>query len=143
MIEEGIYSRLTGLTGVSSVVGSKVFPNRIPQGAALPCVMYSKTSSVHDRHLRGATGVAAATFQIDCYASGATGYSTVKSLADAIRLGLDSYRGLAGDETVLDATLDSQTDFYDPPAHAQDHGTHRVSMDFTITYRESINPAYS
>lgn len=137
-LEAGLYSYLTAQAAITAIVGTKIYPNRIPQGTALPCLMYSRTNTDHETQLAGAAGIATATMQIDCFATGAGGYMTVKNLANAVRVKLHGYRGYMGTEAVNDCSLQNEIDIYDEPAHAEDHGTHRVSMDFQIVYQTNV-----
>lgn len=141
MIEDGLYSYLSAQTNLTDLIGEGVnvglFPNYLPVGASLPLVTYNRMGSSHGKFLNGAIGQAEARFQLDCYASDDTGYSAVKNIADVLRLKLDGYRGWMGTTFVNDCEISNQTDFYDPPQHAGDFGTHRVSLDVTIVYQET------
>jgi hypothetical protein len=62
-------SKLIGTTGVSTLLGTRVYPDRLPQGATLPAAVYYQISLTEETHLGGLVGVGHARIQIDAYAS--------------------------------------------------------------------------
>jgi len=117
--EESIVARLAATTGVTSLVGTRIYPMQAPQTAALPLVTYQRISTVRAGSLRGSGGLADPRIQVDCWAEN---YGAVKALADQVRRALDGYAApgvvalILGEHDLLD-----------------DEGRrHRVSQDYSV-----------
>jgi len=54
-IEAGIYSRLSGSTAVTALVGTRVYPQVVPQGASYPNVRFAVISDEVVNALGGPT----------------------------------------------------------------------------------------
>lgn len=132
-IEEGLYHFLTNNAGLVALVGTRVYPNRLPQSGTLPALTYQRIDSpriaTHDT--AGASGTARPRFQFDCW--GAT-YATCKAVSDALRAALNGYRGTMGAAdpvTVQSALIQDET--YDD---FEDAGMGRMATDYIIWHLE-------
>ena len=137
-IEDGLYTYLSSAASVVDVVGSRIHAQIRPQGEVLPAITYQRISSTHERHTTGASGIANARLQIDCWATGNGGYSRAKDLAERVRNAIDGYRGAMGQDTVKSVVLENQTDDYFASDASADVGTYRVSSDYMFWFTESI-----
>jgi hypothetical protein len=84
MIEKGLYQFLAADAGVSNIVGNRIFPILMPEGAKLPAVVFLKVASVPIESLDGDDPTEAARYQFDCYSS-MPNYYTSRQLAKAVR----------------------------------------------------------
>ena len=145
---------------VSALVGTRVYPNIVPQRVTFPVVVYNQISSERTSVMGRDTGSVDSTWQVDVYAQT---YAGARELAVAVRKALQRYRGFTpvatradqvlerDDDTVLQRDGDSvvqrtllgvklvqqifieaDTDFYE-----DDTRLHRVSTDLRIWYDES------
>lgn len=89
-IEEALRAILIGNAGVSALVAGRVYPVVMPQGAALPAVAYQRISANRQHNLAGPGGLTRVRFQLTNIAST---YSSMKALANAVRVAVDGYRG--------------------------------------------------
>lgn len=140
MIEAGLFSHLAANAAVSALVANadntkRIYPHRAPQGATFPRVTYFRVDSQHKHHMTAAAGHVEARLQIDCWA---LTYAAAKSLADAVRVALDGYRGTWSPESVRSCLLIDQRDQHEAPAQADDGGIYRVSMDFRVAFTETV-----
>jgi len=117
--EESLVARLTATAGVTSLVGTRIYPMQAPQTAVLPLVTYQRISTVRPGSLRGPVGLADPRIQVDCWAES---YSAVKVLADQVRRSLDGYAN--GDVVAL---ILGEHDLLD-----DDGRRHRVSQDYSV-----------
>lgn len=133
----GLRAFLLADDAVSSVVGgARIFPLRIPQGATVPCVVYTRISNVGDHHMRGPSGLSSPRVQVDCYALTA---DEATSLADKVKWRLDGYRGAMpygsnspqAEIEVLGVFFDSERELYDDATKF-----FRVSRDYFVHFRE-------
>lgn len=89
--EESLVARLNATPGVTALVGTRIYPMLIPQGAAMPAVTYQRISTVRPGSLRGPVGQADPRIQVNSWADT---YGTAKALADQVRRSLDGYATL-------------------------------------------------
>jgi len=93
VIEEALFYHLKNTAGISAIVGSRIYPNVIPQDVSLPAIAYQVISRpglmAHD----GPPGIAWPRFQITAQADN---YNQVVSLTNAVRVALDGFSGLMG-----------------------------------------------
>ncbi len=132
--EEGLRVRV--LAGPArTFIADRMFPQKAPQNVQRPYVVFKRISGNPERHMRGAAAIAQARIQLVSYAST---YSTVKSVADAIRLSLDGFKGevAVGSGTFYIRHLSLQNDLDDflAPQDGSDDGIHVVSQDWLIFY---------
>lgn len=73
---------------VSALIGSRLYPNIIPQGAPNPAMTYQQISGPRQHDMQGAVGFAKARYQINCWAET---YAKAKELAEVVRQVLDGY----------------------------------------------------
>lgn len=75
---------------VSGVIGTRVYPLRLPQKPTLPAVVYSRISGVRVEHLKGVSSASEPRYQIDAWAANVAG---AQALGKAVRQRLDHYVG--------------------------------------------------
>lgn len=119
-LEASIFTALSGASGVSTIVGSRVYPLVIPQGAALPAVTYTRISGPLEMSLSGGAGLESVRVQIDAWS---TTYASAKSLAAAIRAAM------------LAATAFKVASVSDRDLFEDETSVFRVSADFTVWHR--------
>jgi len=134
-LEEGLKSYLTAYAGLTALIGTRVYPFRIPQGATLPCMTYQRmdTPRMLTHQSVGATGdLAKVRMQFDCWA---TTYSSAKAIADQLRAALNGKTGSIGtapNAVVIRAALvDNEIPEYNPEVDM-----HRVIADYFIWQEE-------
>ena len=141
-IKEAIYSHLTHDDAVVAFVKERVYPvGTAPATPRYPLLTYQRISGVHERHLKGGTGIVNSRMQINCWAESGR---VVDDLADAVRESMDNFRGRMGQgesmTTVLAAHLDDDNDVFVPPTSQSATGKFGVQMDFLFFYEESLTP---
>lgn len=62
-------AKLLATSGVSTLLGARVYPDRLPQGATLPAAVYHLISLQEEVDLAGLTGVGHARVQVDAWAA--------------------------------------------------------------------------
>jgi hypothetical protein len=120
--------------GVTALIGSRVFPNLVPQRTAFPAVVYTQISSERTSVMGTDTGTVRSTWQVDSYA---TTYTGARQLASEVRKALQRKLGpvqVSGYPAKLLQGLfvEADTDFFE-----DENQLHRVSTDYTIWYVES------
>lgn len=135
-VERALYARLTAGSPIT-LLGDRVYPNAAPLGVMVPYLVYARVSATRARSTRGPSGLVAARYQLDIYAST---FPNARAVAEAVRKRLDGWRGvLAGPGwscRVEAVSLVSDQDLYEPEIKPEP--LHRVSMDFFVHHREEI-----
>lgn len=133
-LEEAVYSRLNGNAGVSAIVGTRIYPEKIPQEATLPAVAYARISARRARSHSGPGGLARPRIQVTCVAAS---YSEAKALAAATRKALDGI-GVGGPVTVGGVEVHGSWLDTDADEYGDAEGLHSVRQDFVFWCRETV-----
>ncbi len=101
-LRELVYYTLTNCSGITDIVGARIYPDRVPENATYPLLVYHAPITDSDVAMRThdrATDRSVATVQLDCYgqsfpgASGAYGGDQAEELAYAV---VDCVNGASG-----------------------------------------------
>lgn len=82
MMQTDIYSVLSTASAVTTLCGSRIYPQRIPQGEEVPAIVYTVNELTPVKSLSGESGLDNGTVEIVCYAKD---YTTAHLLASAVR----------------------------------------------------------
>lgn len=119
-LEASIFTTLTGASGVSAIVGSRVYPIILPQKTTLPAITYLRVSGAQEISLSGHSGLESPRIQVDCWA---TSYAQAKSLAAAVQAAMIA-------STAFKVGSVSDRDLFDDETNV-----FRVSIDFNVWHR--------
>lgn len=119
--QEAIRAELVAAPTVTTLVGTRIYPSKAPQGVVAPFVVITTVSSVPQNAMGelANTRLRVARVQIDCYAKG---YVDVHAVADAID---NVVANLARED--LTAVQDTSSDLYDDETELR-----RVSTDYFV-----------
>jgi hypothetical protein len=131
MIESALRTRALSVAAVSALIGTRMYPGKLPQDPTYPAVTYTRISGPRLYSHQGATGLAEGRFQFDCWAAS---YSAAKSTAAAVRESLEGFRGTVGSDVIASIFAVHEADSYEP--QEGDEGDWRVSLDFWVRYEE-------
>ncbi len=115
---------------LSALIGTRLYPLRLPQQPNVPCISYAVIASARFHAWTGPLELVRTRVQFDAWA---TNYSEVVAVADALRLRLDGYKGPAGAGEIQGAFFDSERDLFE-----QDAELYRRSMDYRIWMPEDV-----
>ena len=91
MIGKLIYSRLSTDGAILAYVGSKIYPDIVPQNVQYPFVVYTITNSTPVDYKDGQSNLEEIELQIDVYTQN---YDDTQDLANLIRNRLDRFVGI-------------------------------------------------
>lgn len=129
MIETALYSVLSGTSGISSLVSTRIYPMAAPQNTALPYITYVRLSTGRRELTHGnPIDAAEAEFQIDCVASSPSG---AKTLASAVIAALHGYKGTVGTEKIYYSQVVNESDLLEDEINA-----YIVAVDVAVLYKE-------
>jgi len=126
MIGPALFAKLTGDSGVSSLVATRVYPQIAPENADYPHLVYQQISAGPARRLDGASDTFGTLQQVDIYARTK---AVAETVADAVRACLDGRGRETWGATVIKAsTFDEQYDgsFEETP------NLHRIIQQYRI-----------
>lgn len=124
MIEETIFSYLTGVPAINTLIGTRLYPFSTVSNPVMPCMQYRKISAVREHDLTGSRNTSWSRYQFDCF--GDT-YAQAKQVSDALRVAFDGY--ISSD--ILSSKLENEFDAFEDSGEA-----HRISMDFIVYHNE-------
>ncbi len=129
--EQALVTKLEATTAITNLVGTRMYPNIIPQEVALPALAYQRISSERSQFHDGTVFYDTARVQITIRA---TTYASAKSVISALKTTLSGFKGTmggAGGVTVFETNVENELDGYD---QAAGHST--VRLDITALYKE-------
>lgn len=116
-IGEDVYSELSGDAGLTALVGTRIYPQWLPQDTTLPAVTFAQVSENPQNTIGGELALKNHQYQFDVFASS---YSSAQAVAAALNT------AVAG-ASAFEAYRLTQQDLYEPQTEV-----HRVSVDFSI-----------
>ncbi len=134
-IEQGLVAHLLADGPVAALVGTRVYPGEIPQGASGDAIVYTRTSENRSVDMDGPSDFVSVAMSVDCWSDSKAGSIT---LAEAVRVALNGV-GIAsprllGAESVQLVSLENQTDVHNFQGDRRDYG---VAQDWDIIYTET------
>lgn len=132
--EAFLFQRLTSQTAVSQYIGSRVYPLLAPTGTVMPLVIYQRTGVDRPQSLAGNVGNPVVTLQLTTYG---TSYTSVKTIARAVRLAVDGWTGTTAGVTIQRTTLVTETDGVDMPQDDQMLPYYNVQQTFEFRINEA------
>ena len=127
-VEETLYSILTGDSAVSALVGTRVYPLVVADGASLPAISYFRVMTQRAHAMTVPTGVTTAVFSVEGWAQT---YAQMRSLGNAIRRALDGWTGTVdGLPAAMRVENEMESYFHEVKEY-------RVQLMVEVTYQEA------
>lgn len=120
MIEERIFTRLSGNAGLSALVGSRIYGGTLPQNVTLPAIIYFLVNDKPLNSLSGENARKNGRYQFDIYAQT---YRETKLIKAALLAAMAPYG------TDFKAVRIDGSDRYE-----KDVELHRLGVDYSIWY---------
>ena len=130
---------LKGAALITAITGTRIFPQQLPQGAALPAIVYSIITGDPMHDFDGPIGFRRTDVDITCWADIDL---EAEQLADAVRLSLDGYSSTWSGNAV-ESVLDNMNDTVDSLTSGGQSNTKQnygVVMDFRFHHR-TVQPS--
>ena len=134
-IEEAIFAKLSGDPSVSALVGSRIYPVRMPDnaiaGGLLPCITYQRIATVRQHTLDRPSTIAESTFAIECWGRPTQSIVESKLIARAVQRAIDGFRGSILGIDVFGVLSQNESDQYEDEVDL-----YRTSQDYVIYHAE-------
>jgi len=133
-VEEGIFYKLKDDAGVSAIVGTRIYAQKLPQTPTMPSLTYQLITPMSLISHQGMSGTAFPRYQITCWDDTELG---VIALAKAVRICLGCYKGTVGvapNTVAIQASLPvGGYETYEPET-----GFFMRALDFQIWHEEAL-----
>jgi hypothetical protein len=92
-VGEGLFTKLTGDTDISNLVGTRVYPSIAPQNATTPFIIYNETAQTFNNAMRVDPNISEPRYQVSSYS---TSYSGSRTLSKFVKDNLRDFSGAMG-----------------------------------------------
>ena len=137
--ERALRELLIADTGVSTLIGRRIYAQHAPQGVELPYIVATRAGSRRFPHMGGAWGELQVRIRLELAAADPT---AARALATLVRLALDGYSGTVtvadGALDISSITLDGDADDPAPPTGGDELGTGGVTHDYLVWCDETV-----
>lgn len=106
-IDAALYARLSGYTGLTDLISTRIYPNEAFQDATYPYIVYEREGTERAQHLRGDSGLLTTDFQITSYAETKSALLAINAQVVAA---LHGYIGTSATVTVEYAQVTNEYD---------------------------------
>ena len=130
--ESVIYALLTGNPGVTALVGTKVYPGRLPQNTVMPAISYELVSSNEILPINAQAGGVLLRSRVQVTVL-AKSYAETKAVHEAARKALLFQRGLIGAVRVISITRD----LIGADERDDELGLYMQSVDYLLIHDET------
>lgn len=128
-VEQAIRSVLINDVAVSGWMSARVYPQRRPQGTALPCAVYQVVFQETNQSLETQSGIQRTRMSIEVMDDA---YGSTKTTRDKVKAALINYSGTTQSEIIHSVRLESTVDIDEVSDPGSEFGTYRIVMDFII-----------
>lgn len=128
IIEESLVAKLLATAAVTALVGARIEPLVLSQGATLPAIVYQRISGPRVRSHSGPSGLAHPRIQFTCWGST---YLQAKSVAKALRQTFDGFKDLAASPAIGGLFVENDLDDYE-----EETQTYQVIVDVIAWHSE-------
>lgn len=132
-LDAALYSKLTGTAGITAVIGTRMYPSIIPQGATLPAITYQRISTVEFTSHDGPSGLVRARYEIIAWAET---NAAALSLAALVRIALDCLGWTQSSDTVQVGFRETEELVYEDGTDT-DRPRYGVAQQFVFLHNEA------
>lgn len=136
-LNNAIYEYLIADAGVSALVGTRVRPDALDDGEAMPAVLFYRTTGVHELKITGSlSGIAETRVSIHCFANTR---KQANEVAEAVRLAMVDFAGTRSGVKIRTSVVDTgQMHSIDNPVGGTEVYRYVTSQDFRIFFIEDV-----
>ena len=131
VIEEAVFYHLTNDADILAIIGTRAYPNAIPQEADLPAIAYQVISRPGAMAHDGPVGIAWPRFQ---FTGQADDYDEIVDLMNKVRVAFDGFSGLMGGAGGVEIEGSFVKDIRDDYQFATERETRR--LDVVLWHKE-------
>lgn len=129
--EKVINTLLNAASGVTALVGARIYPLQLPQDSVLPALVYEHVVSTELTTIDAASAYALMQARIEVTVL-AKDYATQKTLIEEVRKALNYQRGVVAGVSVASIVRDT----LGPDLRDDDLQVYSQAIDFHVTFKE-------
>ncbi len=132
-LEVALHDYLSADTGITALVGDRIYPSRLKEGSVIPAISWNRVSArriyTFDA-FEDTDAWAQARIQINCWA-----YTPLEAMeiGEAVLLALSGYDGDMSGQLIGSSFADNEFDLYEATPKF-----HRRILDFIISYEDDL-----
>ena len=130
-VEDHLYTRLTGYGGLTTLVGTRIYPQTPNHNTTLPYIVFHRVSTLRHSAFSADIANVDSRVQFDIWSNTYDGTSGVIAIGNQLRAALQRYSGTSDGTEIETIFVDGEFDEYDPATER-----HRRTMDFMVHYKE-------
>lgn len=134
VIDEAIYSILSGDSTLEGLVDDRIRPDALDQDDALPAIVYDTDANFAPITMEGDGNLDHRSMTFHCLAENKHEASAV---AQALRSALMDWNGTQDGLEIAHIKYDGERTSWQPPERNQSKGRHIVHIDFIVNHRHS------
>jgi len=128
-IEQAVLKELLADSGITDLIGERLYYVKAPQDVAKPYIVFFKVSAPREYSHDGASKLARPRFQFSCFAMT---YYEAKQIAEAIRVAIEAFSGTMGTGVEVGSCFClNESDMYE-----EDTKLFHVAVDYLIYHKE-------
>lgn len=135
-VQSELYSRLSGTTDLTAIVGTRIFPIKAPQDTKMPYVVYQRISGVPVHAMSADADVVHSRFQVTCVADSVAGSNGTNAVAKQVKASLSRWSKSTGNPEILEVFTDNEIDLW-RDIDASDVGAYQTALDFIVHHRST------
>ena len=129
-IYDALVAKIKATPAITALIGTRLYPDEIPQGDALPAVYYQTISDVKDHHLTGQLELEKPMIQFTVQAATK---NSAADVAEAIKTALVDYQGTISGVQIQYIRLENEIpSFYRASDGIKAHYTH--DLEFQVFF---------
>lgn len=130
-----VVAALNASSDLAAIVGSNIFPLKVPENADRPALVYRIATNNGDFNLSGPSGVSVARVRFSGESN--TDYAECDAIVTVLRNMFDGFYGsLPGNMAILSCFKAGEVDTIGNPDNGTDDGVFKTPVDFNFKYRE-------
>lgn len=129
MIEDALFTRMSGFAGLSALIATRVYPVLLPQNPTYPAATYAFISGVPASAMGADVGFTRKRARVTVWSKT---YLEMTGVADQVRLCLERWRGTVNGVVIQDTYVENASlDLYDDVSRV-----YYRPLDFMIVHQE-------
>lgn len=129
--EAAVFNLLSNHAGVSGLVGSRIYPVKLPQDPTYPALTYFRVSGLRHSVMCNDTGIVEKRIQISSWADS---YAGVNALAEQVRDAMQRTSGTFAGVEIIDTFMDGDG----PEIWEDEVSAYQAITDCNVIYREQV-----
>ncbi|NBW11862.1 MAG: DUF3168 domain-containing protein [Caulobacteraceae bacterium] len=134
-IAEAVCQYLLATGAITALVGTRIYPDDLPNNCTMPAIVYREVSDVESYHMQGADGLSSARIQVDSYGASAASANAVRRV---VRSTMQGKQTTMGGVHVRNCFVENANGVALAPNDGADVWRYIRSIDLMITYQTKL-----